>query len=152
MSSLLFLVSACTSQKLGQKEMGDFTVALTAQSTQFKLGQPISLTFSVSTIGSKEGKFCRYMTTAEGFNGNILIVTNSSGEKFGYTGIMKKRGKPGPDDFIHLKASESKSFSFELETVYPITQVGSYTVQFKGNKSMNNLPDSNVLKVDITAP
>jgi peptidyl-Lys metalloendopeptidase len=89
------------------------------------------------------------MTPIEGFKGNFLDVTDAEGNKIPYTGAMVKRGKPSRSAFVHLAPQASIVAEFNLLDAYPIRQAGTYRIQFKGNASMNGLPDSNVLEIIV---
>ena len=136
-----------------QKKAAAWQVTLSLDpATPPQVGGQVLLTFTVKNTGTKSQKFCRYMTPIEGFKGNILQVTDPAGARVGYKGVMKKRGKPGPEDYITLDCGESQTVSFDLLPAYPLMAPGVYQVRFLGSKAMNGLPDSNDLEMVVTAP
>jgi hypothetical protein len=144
--------SACFVPKgVSQKKMQDLNVTIASVTTLPQVGAALELSFAVTNPHKKSQKFCRYMTPIEGFYGDILVVTDVAGHRVAYAGIKKKRGAPQPSDDIHLGEGETKSATFDLMEAYPIVAPGNYTVQFKGSKYMNKLPDSNVLLIAVRA-
>jgi hypothetical protein len=139
----------CTPSRMSEKDLSaSFSTELLATQQQYKLGEPIELTFAV-TCKTKSAKFCRYMTPLEGFSGNILEVKDAAGQNVEYIGPSKKRGKPGPEDYITLTGGNSTKATFDLQNFYPIKASGQYSVKFRGSKGMNQLPDSNVLEITV---
>lgn len=126
-----------------------FRVSLSSETTVHALGQPIMLTCKVDNEGDGPAKFCRYMTPFEGFNGDILDITDGNGAKAKYLGPMKKRSKPTAKDDIHLAAGESLKAEFDLASVYDISKAGAFTVMFKGNSNLNGLPNSNSITLTV---
>lgn len=136
-----------------QKKAAAWQVTLSLDpATPAQVGGQVLLSFTVKNTGTKAQKFCRYMTPIEGFQGNILHVTDPGGARVAYKGVMKKRGKPGPQDYIRLDCGESQTVSFDLLPAYPLTAPGVYQVRFLGSKALNGLPDSNVLEVVVAVP
>ena len=109
----------------------------------------IQLAFSVVNTSEQLAQFCRYMTPFEWFCGNILQVTDIEGNMLPYAGVLKKRGKPDPSEFHKIDPLATRSVEFNLHDAYPIRQAGTYHIQFKGNASMNGLPDSNILEITV---
>lgn len=154
MTRFLLLVCLCMTafamDTQAQKKSAPLLVSLSDDPSQpAQLAGKVVLVFTVHNSGTKAQKFCRYMTPIEGFNGNILQVTDPSGARVGYAGVMKKRGKPGPADYITLDCGESHVVSFDLLPPYPLATPGLYQVKFLGNKAMNGLVDSNVMEVRV---
>lgn len=115
---------------------------------QAEAGQ-VLLQWKVKNTSNRTVKFHRFMTPIEGFYGNFLSVNDETGEKVRYAGIMKKRSKPGLKDLETLPGGEEIEVEFDLLLPYPLTKAGKYTIQFKGNKKMNQLPDSEMLEIDV---
>lgn len=113
------------------------------------MGDRIQLSFSVVNASERPAHFCRYMTPFEGFCGNILQVRDIKGNMLPYAGVLKKRGKPGPSEFHKIDPLATLSVEFNLHDAYPVRQAGTYRIQFKGNASMNGLPDSNILEITV---
>jgi hypothetical protein len=157
MYRLVVLIGLClcmiAMESPAQKKAPSWQVTLSLDpATPPQVGGQVLLAFTVTNTGTKPQKFCRYMTPIEGFKGNILHVSDPAGTRVGYTGVLKKRGKPGSGDEISLDGGESQTVHFDLLLSYPLTKPGVYQVRFLGSKTMNGLPDSNVLEVVVAAP
>lgn len=113
------------------------------------MGDRIQLSFSVVNASERPAHFCRYMTPFEGFCGNILQVRDIKGNMLPYAGVLKKRGEPGTSEFHKIDPLATRSVEFNLHDAYPVRQAGTYRIQFKGNASMNGLPDSNILEITV---
>jgi hypothetical protein len=124
---------------------------LSAARLAFLPGDAIRLVFSVANPGGDAGRFCRYMTPFEGFNGNIMKVTDLEGNPVPYIGVLKKRSRPKPADHLHLASHTQVEVEFDLGKAYSIGGPGTYSIQFKGHPSLNKLPDSNVLEITVPA-
>lgn len=134
-----------------QTPISDITVRIKAEDTSFDLSSPLVISFSIENEGEKERKICKYMTPIEGFKGNIFRITNERGERISYKGPMVKRGKPSESSFVSVAGGETLVYSIDLANGYSFMEPGVYSVQFKG-RSMNDLPDSNVLNIEIGPP
>ena len=66
-----------------------------------------------------------------------------------YKGIMVKRGEPEESDYVTLEPGKPSTATFNLAAEYELKRPGQYTVKFKGSSSLNKLPDSNVVTVDV---
>jgi hypothetical protein len=149
--SLILACTACGSNRSNSKQfMAEFEVTLASVTGAPKIGAPIELSFSVKNGATKSARFCRYMTPIEGFYGDILEVKDIDGNKVPYQGILKKRAEPTADDYIDVTYGNSAKVTFDLQSVYPITTPGNYTIRFKGNKSLNRLADSNILLISVS--
>jgi hypothetical protein len=154
MTRFFLLVCLCMTafvmETQAQKKSAPLQVSLSADPSQpAQVGGKVLLTFTVHNAGTKAQKFCRYMTPIEGFKGNILQVTDASGARVSYKGVLKKRGKAGPEDYITLDCGESQTVSFDLLPAYPLATPGVYQVKFLGSKAMNGLLDSNVVEIVV---
>ena len=157
MYRLVVLIGLClcmiAMESPAQKKAPSWQVTLSLDpATPPQVGGQVLLSFTVKNTGTKPQKFCRFMTPFEGFNGNLLHVTDPAGARVGYTGVLKKRGKPGPGDYFRLDGGESQTVRFDLLPAYPLTAAGVYHVRFLGSQAINGLPDSNVLEVVVAAP
>ncbi len=132
-----------------KNNLNDISTILSKDSTVVYLEQPLMITFSVKNNYKKTQKFSQYMTPLEGFKGDILEVIDDKGNLIDYKGIQIKRGKATKKDYIKIQSNQSKTITFDLLEVYNISTSGIYTIQFKGRKSMNKLPDSNILSINI---
>jgi hypothetical protein len=147
---MLILISCMPMKTPGPQKLGRFVTTLHAGTEAFKLGQTIELSFEVQNTSDAPQKFCRYMTPFEGFNGNILEVLGPGGERISYRGVMKKRGKPRPEDYLTLLAGEARSVAFDLDKPYQLALPGAYRIRFIGNASMNKLPNSSEVTIQVT--
>lgn len=126
------------------------TTLLTAEKLNFKSGEEeIELLFSVRNSTEKKTKFCHYMTPFETISGNIFEIKNAAGDVADYEGIMRKRKEPTAENDIPVAAGQTVSALFTLQGSYDLSKPGTYTIRFKGNEYMNNLPDSNTLKITV---
>ena len=107
----------------------------------------VNLLFEVSSTQSH--KFCIWQTPLEGFSADVLEVLDADGNPADYTGTHIKRGKPDPSDYLTLKPNTPAAETFDLAKEYDVSKKGTYTVQFEGNEYINELPDSNVLQVEV---
>lgn len=125
-------------------------VTLAAEHAVYPMGAEIELTFTISNPNKKKIKYCDYHTPFEGIRNNILLVTHPNGEKVAYAGPMVKRKEPSKENYHKVKGGESVSTKFVINQGYPISDPGKYTIQFMGNASVNMLPNSNVLELELT--
>lgn len=135
---------------VGQKNLKDISVHLASEKSTFANSEDILLHFIVTNHFEKKQKFCSYMTPLEGMYGDILSVTNKQNEQVEYIGIMKKRGKPTKENYIKLTPGDSSVMTFNLLESYPISEEGTYFIQFHGNEHMNGLPPSNILSIEVS--
>ena len=97
----------------------------------FKKNDNIKVWFIVENTGESDLVFCRYYTPFEGFGGDIFQVT-IDGKKVEYIGKLIKRSPPREEDYITLKAGETKSIELNLEDGYNIYQKGNYEISYPG--------------------
>lgn len=73
----------------------------------------------------------RWQTPLEGIEANLFEVARN-GEPVEYVGKTFKRGAPTADDYLELRAGETRTALVELSAVYDMARPGEYTVQFRG--------------------
>jgi len=110
---------------------------------------PATFLLRVHNTSPKAASFCTYHTPFEGFRAPFLDVRRADGSEVPYTGPLVKRGKPGPEDSLHLAPGETREVPFDVAKRYALEAPGRYTVQFKGNPHVNGLPDSEVVPLEL---
>lgn len=149
LGAISFFTVFMHSETQAQKTKRQPEVTLSAEHAAYPMGAEITLTFTVSNPHAKKVKFCRYHTPIEGIKNNILEVIHPNGETIRYMGPMVKRREPTKEDHMKVKGGQSVMATFILNQTYPINDPGTYSIQFKGAE-VNQLPDSNVLKIELT--
>lgn len=142
------LAQASTKKNTPMTNKNPFEVNLTSEKSSYKTGDEIQLKFTVSNRSSQSAKFCKWHTPFEGIRNNFLAIL-LDGNKLDYQGIMAKRSKPDKDDYLELASGKSTSVVFSISKEYEFSKAGKYSVQFKGNESINQLPDSEVITIDL---
>lgn len=125
-----------------------FEVSLSPEKSSYKTGDEIQLRFAVNNRSGQSAKFCKWHTPFEGIRNNFLDIL-LNGNTLDYQGLMAKRGKPDQDDYVELANGKNTSVVFSVNKGYELSKAGKYSIQFKGNESINQLPDSEVIMVEL---
>lgn len=103
----------------------------------------------VENHGATEAYFCNYHTPFEGVRNIFLQVIGPKGKEIDYRGMMAKRLAPGPEHYIRLEPGTSTEVEFDPSEAYSFAQSGLYRLKFIGNESINGLPDSEEIRINI---
>ncbi len=129
-----------------ESDNGKVEVVLSAAAV-YPVGADVVIQFKVHNGTSTNIRVGRYHTPFEGMRARYLKIIGPDGE-VSYSGIMAKRPPPGPEDFFTLDPASARNAEIVVNEAYELPG-GSYTVQFVGNESLNHLPDSNEVKIDV---
>jgi hypothetical protein len=69
----------------------------------------------------------KWFTPLEGFASDCLQVYRD-GQVVPYDGRVTKRGTPGPDDYVRIRAGESVSVDVDLHEAFHVSDPGTYVV------------------------
>lgn len=164
LSTFAILLSACGSDDKNKINESDTTLLSEKTSAaikadpvtgkfrlngEAKLGQPISIKFSVYNNSDTVVKFCKWHTPFEKLSSKYLDVAFEDHTDISYLGPMAKRMMPPPaESYTSLKKGDSTSTDFNLAEGYAITKAGSYTIKYNAaTVSGIVVPDS--LKINV---
>lgn len=103
---------------------------LHAQSSYVQ-GAPIVIEFSLENLSPNDVWILKWYTPLEGIKGKIFEL-KCDGVDILYEGRMVKRGEPGLDDYIRLKAGSSVHVEVDLSHDYSFPNSGECELKFKG--------------------
>jgi peptidyl-Lys metalloendopeptidase len=86
------------------------------------------LRYTISNFGTVDLLVLAWETPLRGVEDDLFEVSND-GKVVEYVGRHFKRGLPGPDDYIQLKAGESLSVDVDLSAHYDMRAKGAYAAQ-----------------------
>jgi peptidyl-Lys metalloendopeptidase len=95
-------------------------------------GKPVTIKFTLVNNSKQDLFVLGWYTPLEGIKGRIFKVTRD-GKEIQYGGMMAKRGAPGRQDYVCVKAGQSVSSEIDLAGAYDIKSAGKYHVAFTGN-------------------
>lgn len=97
----------------------------------FRNGEPVKIQFILENKSDKPLFFLKWYTPFEGFNSDMFRIIRN-GAEIQYEGRMVKRGNPGFEDYLMIKAESSAEASVELSLVYNMKEPGEYRIEFRG--------------------
>jgi hypothetical protein len=100
---------------------------VTALSEYFKSDEPKILKFELKNSSDQDLYVLKWYTPLEGLISNCLKVWRDN-EYVEYDGPLFKRGRPGAQDYVFIKAGETVSNNFNLDEAYSTSSVGRYRV------------------------
>jgi len=77
--------------------------------------------------GKQDYSVLKWSTPLEGMISDCLTVTRN-GKKLEYDGIYRKRGVPGPDQFLTVGAGQTLSSTFQVSDAFDMTKAGEYSI------------------------
>jgi len=77
--------------------------------------------------GKQDYSVLKWSTPLERKTSNCLTVTRN-GKKLEYDGIYRKRGVPGPDQFLTVGPGQTLSSTFQVSDAFDMTKPGVYSV------------------------
>ncbi|MEO6150180.1 MAG: protease [Mucilaginibacter sp.] len=96
-----------------------------------KVGEPVTLKFTVYNTADTAMKFCKWHTPFEAPMSKYLDIKNEAGEEVNYKGAMAKRIMPPPaDSYLELRATDSVSANTDLLRSYAIEKPARYTIVY----------------------
>ena len=118
----LFLTSA-----VGAAPKDGPTVSLSVAQSEFRSGEDVLVTVTVSNPHKHTVRVLKWFTAAEGVEEPLFAVTRD-GEPVAYIGAHYKRPPVTGRDYISLKAGQSLSHIVNLSEYYDFSQTGQYEV------------------------
>jgi hypothetical protein len=97
----------------------------------FRNSEPVKVQFILENKSDKSLFFLKWYTPFEGFNSDMFRITRN-GAEIQYEGRMVKRGNPGFEDYLMIKAGSSVEISVELSLVYNMKESGEYRIEYRG--------------------
>ncbi len=85
--------------------------------------------FTMRNDSSKPVRMLKWQTPFYGLNHDLFDIA-VGGQEIEYVGAWYKRGAPGKDDWMVLKAGETRSIDVDLSEVYPFQASGQYEIKF----------------------
>jgi hypothetical protein len=95
-------------------------------------GGPTAIRFQLTNRRDRPVWVLSWNTVFEGWRGTILSVS-FQGKELPYQGPMLKRGDPGVQDYLRLRAGESQIAGLDLSQAYDMSKPGLYTVKVTGD-------------------
>jgi len=124
------------------------TTQLKMSKNIFKIGDTISIRFSVQNNTKTPFEFCYWQTPLEKeFTANCFEIIHK-GAVLDYNGKMVKRKPPTKEDYSILKPEERTTQSININDGYNLDKLGIYTIRFLG-RTINGLPDSEPIHFTI---
>jgi hypothetical protein len=154
LSAAILLFSACSQNKpLAQSAtVPADSLASTSQplfarmkiQDSIKVGEPVTLKFTVYNTADTVQQFCKWHTPFEPLISKYLDVKDSSGLEANYRGAMAKRIMPPPaDSYIKVNPGDSLSVDVDVLKGYDVQNPGKYSISYSGqNMSGLVLKDS----------
>jgi hypothetical protein len=112
-------------------------------------GPTVLLSLTVTNLGSENACFCDYHTPFEGIRNDFLTVIGPDGKQMHYLGMMAKRLPPTEKNFSEVGPGKSVRVGFDAWKGYSFSEPGIYRVQFLGNETINGLPDSGFIEIEV---
>ncbi len=120
---------------------------ISVEKRSYNSGEDISLTLEIKNIGQESFTYLPWGTPIEnGFTNDCLDVKHD-GVPVDYIGIMVKRRPPEKEDYITLHPLEISTGVVNILDGYPLTDPGTYTVQFK--ERYGGIPASNTIEFSL---
>lgn len=116
-----------------------FTCSLDTDKKSYGSGEEVTLTFNLTNTHDSDTYVLKWHTPLEGMLNNYLLVT-IDGKDVPYRGIMAKRGNPGAEEYILLKAGEGVSGSVLLKKGYNTDASGHYHVEMRYGRLLDVVP------------
>ena len=87
----------------------------------------IKCRFHLKNNGKQDYSVLKWSTPLEGVISDCLTLTRN-GKKLEYDGIYRKRGVPGPDQFLTVRAGKTLSSTFQVSDAFDMTKAGVYSI------------------------
>lgn len=104
-------------------------VSISMAKRVFAPSEPISLRFALTNTSAFTVSVLAWGTPLEGFKKDMFVVA-WQGMRVPYAGMLVKRGKPTPADYVAIKPGATLSAVVDLAEGYAIQQPGEYSVEF----------------------
>jgi hypothetical protein len=95
-------------------------------------GGPVAVRFQLINRTESPVSMLQWNTPFEGWRGTILSVS-FDGKELPYQGPMTKRGDPGAQEYVRIRAGESMITALDLSQAYDVSKPGRYTVNVTGD-------------------
>lgn len=109
-----------------------FQVGLKTDKKVYHLGEPITLSFTVTNLMACPTRFLMWHTPFEGFRNDFLQIARQGGGEVGYSGALVSRAPPDDDSYLALAPGASRTSEIEITQAYPIAEKGAYTLSYRG--------------------
>jgi hypothetical protein len=140
----LGLLVSCSKPQAMDKVLfnNEVSVSIVTQK-QYDLGKNIAVSFIIKNGTNKPIQLLKWGTPLEGrLTRNSFRITHQNKE-LSYQGPVFKRGKPSSKDYITLQALTSLQADMTLNSYYPLTLAGQYTIAYRtsylSTKNTNSL-------------
>lgn len=151
-----FSTSSCKSswQNLGHFENHFYggekqiQTTLTPLSEKYKRGEPMLMAFTVSNLGEKTVRVCRWNSPLEGSYEDDFLLISRKKNVAAYHGDKKARKQSFIKSYVSLKPGESLSQTIDLSEAYGLNKKGTYKVKFEGD-AYNHLPNSEMVEIKV---
>ena len=98
-----------------------------------KMGQPLTLKFTVYNETDSIQRFCRWHTPFEPLMSKYLEIKDEQGNEALYQAAMAKRIMPPPESsYININGKDSLSATVNLSEAFNISDPSRYTVTYVG--------------------
>jgi hypothetical protein len=91
--------------------------------------EPVRLRFELTNDGHVDLYVLKWYTPLEGLNSDCLSVLRNGKTKVAYDGPMIKRGKPGPDDYLLVRAGQTVTADVDVSESYAVSAPANYQVE-----------------------
>jgi peptidyl-Lys metalloendopeptidase len=94
-------------------------------------GGPVAIRFQLTNRSERPIWLLRWNTPWEGWRGTLFTLS-FQGHDLPYQGATVKRGDPGPEEYVRLRAGESMITGLDFSEVHDVAKPGEYTVREVG--------------------
>jgi len=85
--------------------------------------------YTVTNTEPYSVKVLKWYSPLEGFRSDCFDIKLNEDHQVHYKGIVKKRGYPGPNNYLYLSPGESFTIKLDLAAAYDLTTPGVYTIK-----------------------
>lgn len=114
------------------QQLDGFSCSLETDKPKYEPGEPVELTFHLTNNKAEDMYVLKWHTPLEGVRNNFLTIT-VDGAGVRYQGIMVKRGNPGAESYILVRAGQCVSATVDLHKGYSTDTPGHYFVEMEPN-------------------
>ena len=102
----------------------------------------IIVVFVITNNSNQDLYLLKWGTPLEGLKSDCLKITSRRNVQIDYDGILLKRGQPGSDAFIKIKAKSSLKKEINLSLAYDLNSEDEYTIEFNSQNLVVVSPSS----------
>ena len=97
-------------------------------SKSFDAAAPVKLRFELTNTGSTDVFVLKWFTPLEGLNSDCLSIKRNGKTKIPYDGPLIKRGTPGPEDYVFIRAGQTIVADVNVSESYAVSRPAEYHV------------------------